>query len=122
YDNVRYRLKRDDYATLTLLSYKQTGEIVMSGAHEDVIVYRAATQGCELIQSPGVWTGALPNVMALTSDHAFTLSEGDVLVLYSDGVTETMNDQNEQFGLVRLCNVVETRASRPCQVDDIVQS
>lgn len=36
------------------------------------------------------------------------LSEGDVLVLYTDGVTEAQNDEQEEFGLERLEQVIKT--------------
>jgi sigma-B regulation protein RsbU (phosphoserine phosphatase) len=35
-------------------------------------------------------------------DDAIVLSPGDALVLYTDGVTETLNDNEEEFGLDRL--------------------
>ena len=35
-----------------------------------------------------------------------TLRPGDILVLYTDGITEAMNAQNKQFGLERLNEVL----------------
>ncbi|WP_165229535.1 PP2C family protein-serine/threonine phosphatase [Aquisphaera insulae] len=43
----------------------------------------------------------------LTYDRAeVTLHRGDVLVLYTDGITEAMNAQSEQFGLAQLNGVL----------------
>ena len=39
-----------------------------------------------------------------------TLSPGDTVVLYTDGVTEAMNGDGEQFGLGRLCKLFEATA------------
>jgi sigma-B regulation protein RsbU (phosphoserine phosphatase) len=41
------------------------------------------------------------------SEEAVSLSSGDLLVLYTDGVTEAMNDQHEQFGSERLSALVQ---------------
>lgn len=40
---------------------------------------------------------------------------GDVLVLYTDGVTEAINDRQEQFGMARLQAVVQQYAALPSQ-------
>lgn len=44
-----------------------------------------------------------------------TLSHGDVLVLYTDGVTEAINDHQEQFGVARLQDVVRCHRHLPAQ-------
>jgi serine phosphatase RsbU (regulator of sigma subunit) len=40
-------------------------------------------------------------------------SEGDSLLLYTDGVTEVLNLGNEQFGQERLAELVQQNADRP---------
>ncbi|WP_437827044.1 SpoIIE family protein phosphatase [Sorangium sp. So ce1153] len=115
YDNVRSRLKRDEHATLLLLRYEQTGRVTFAGAHDDIILCRARTRRCMCIQSSGVWIGALPAIEAMTRDAEFALEDGDVLVLYSDGVTEARNAQREQFGLERLCATIEAAQAAPVE-------
>ncbi|WP_437281217.1 SpoIIE family protein phosphatase [Sorangium sp. So ce375] len=117
YDNIRDRLKRDEHATLLLLRYERSGRVTFAGAHDDIIVCRASTRRCECIPSSGVWVGVLPSVDALTKDAELFLEDGDVLVLYSDGVTEARNAHRELFGLERLCSTVEAAQDAP--VDDI---
>ena len=52
---------------------------------------------------------------------AVTISPGDVLVLYSDGITDAVNDSDEAFGLTRLLSAIEEHKSKPAArlVDDI---
>ncbi|WP_437730454.1 SpoIIE family protein phosphatase [Sorangium sp. So ce1335] len=107
YDNVRSRLQRDEHATLLLLRYERSGRVTFAGAHDDIIVCRARTRRCVCIPSTGVWIGALPSIEAMTRDAEFVLEDGDLLVLYSDGVTEARNAHHEQFGLERLCSTIE---------------
>ncbi|WP_437592781.1 SpoIIE family protein phosphatase [Sorangium sp. So ce1000] len=116
YKNVRDRLERDEHATLLLLRYERNGRVTFAGAHDDLIVCSARTRRCTCIPSSGVWIGALPEIGALTRDAEFFLADGDVLVLYSDGVTEARNAHHEQFGLERLCAVIEAVQTEPVGV------
>jgi sigma-B regulation protein RsbU (phosphoserine phosphatase) len=34
------------------------------------------------------------------------LGEGDMLILYTDGVVEAINERNEEFGLERFCRLI----------------
>ncbi|WP_437839116.1 SpoIIE family protein phosphatase [Sorangium sp. So ce1153] len=113
YKNVRDRLERDEHATLLLLRYERGGRVTFAGAHDDVIVCSARARRCACIPSSGVWIGALPEIGGMTRDAEFVLEDGDVLVLYSDGVTEARSAQNEQFGLERLCAVIEAFQAAP---------
>jgi len=42
-----------------------------------------------------------------------TLGPGDLLVLYTDGITEAANPENDEFGLDRLQAVVQEHAQEP---------
>lgn len=43
----------------------------------------------------------------------FSMSTGDILVLYTDGLTETSNSRQEQFGVERLKKIVKENHTRP---------
>jgi sigma-B regulation protein RsbU (phosphoserine phosphatase) len=43
------------------------------------------------------------------------LHNGDVLVLYTDGVTEARNEADEEFGLPRLERLVDENHGRPAR-------
>ncbi|WP_437477128.1 SpoIIE family protein phosphatase [Sorangium sp. So ce1014] len=115
FKNVRGRLKRDEHATLLLLRYERSGRVTFAGAHDDIIVCSARTRRCVCIPSTGVWIGVLPVIDAVTRDAEFVLEDGDVLVLYSDGVTESRNAHREQFGLERLCAAIEAVQTAPVE-------
>lgn len=113
WDNVRQRLRRDDHATLTVLRYDGGGRFLFAGAHEEMIVWRRKTGRCETVPTPGFWVGAIPSVRRLTVDSELQLAAGDLLLLYTDGVTEARNAHHEQFSLERLIKHVEERAHLP---------
>ena len=103
YDNVRMRLLHDEHATLTLLRYHRDGIVRFAGAHEDIIIYRRRTGACEIVPTPGPWLGARRNVGAATINNTIQLEDGDLLVLYTDGIIEAMSATKEQYGIARLC-------------------
>lgn len=104
YHNVRDRLQRDEHATVTLIRYTRDGKLVLAGGHEDLVVCRAKTGRCELLPTPGPWVGAFRDVGDSNIDSHYQLHVGDVLLLYTDGVTEAMDTAGRQFGLERLCD------------------
>jgi len=117
YDNVRNRLGQDEHATLTLLRYFANGELVFAGAHEDLVILRAATGRCDRIETFGTWVGATQDIADATDDHHARLEDGDVLLLFTDGVIEAANAAGEQYGVERLC--VELEAARGAPVAEI---
>jgi serine phosphatase RsbU (regulator of sigma subunit) len=77
-----------------------------SAGHEHLVVYRAKTRKAETIKSGGVALG-LSATTGPTPDTELRLGSGDALVLYSDGVTEAMNAESDEFTLERLVEVVQ---------------
>jgi serine phosphatase RsbU (regulator of sigma subunit) len=113
FDNVRNRLRRDSHATLTILRYEQTGEVVYAGAHEDIIVCRKANGRSEAVATPGTWVGGRRDIRHATENSKLQLRVGDVMLLYSDGVTELRNQAGELFGFERLCREFERVHDQP---------
>lgn len=89
--NIR-QLGEDKYMTMTALRRDPGGSIQFAGAHQDIFVYRAATNDIDTVETAGIWLG-----LRAANEHAFvsqslTLAPGDVMVLYTDGITEAMRD------------------------------
>ena len=53
--------------------------------------------------NPGFILGCFPD--AYVKDEEITLNKGDTITLYTDGITEAMNEQKEQYGEQRLINL-----------------
>ncbi len=75
---------------------------INAGHNPPLIVHAAGTM--EQLGAGGMPLGILPN--APYREGRTQLHAGDALVIYSDGVTETQNPQGEEFGPVRLYDVV----------------
>jgi serine phosphatase RsbU (regulator of sigma subunit) len=109
YENIRERMGRRDHATLSILRYTKDGRVRFAGAHEEIVVYRAATGEIETFETPGTWVGARKDVDLATSESTLRLQADDVMVLYTDGVTEAMRNR-EQLGFDRLVAAVREAA------------
>ena len=114
-ENIHNRLGQDEFVTLSLLRYFHDGRVDFAGAHEDLVVYRASSRRCEVIETQGTWLGVVADIGEQTQDRTLQLRDGDVLVLYTDGVTEAMNKVHEQFGLPRLVATIERHGTRSVQ-------
>jgi sigma-B regulation protein RsbU (phosphoserine phosphatase) len=113
-ENVRGRLGRDEHATVTLLRYHEDGCFEFAGAHEELVIYRAARGRCEVLETPGLWVG----ISKATPRHAipsgrFQLESGDILLLYTDGLTESRHPEDGLFGVERVCRCLDEAADLP---------
>jgi sigma-B regulation protein RsbU (phosphoserine phosphatase) len=75
-----------------------------SAGHNPPILYRAQSGTCQYLDAPGVALGIFKE--ADFKEVNETLAAGDVLVLYTDGITEAINDADEEFGETRLEDVI----------------
>lgn len=103
FDNIRKRLGVNDHVTFSLVRYHADGRLVFAGAHEDMIVCSAADGACELVDTPGTWIGGMPDVTPFTVDSRRQLVAGDLVLLFTDGMSEAMSPDGEPYGLDRLC-------------------
>ena len=58
----------------------------------------------ERLEVGGTVVGLLP--VAPYKDAAVTMEEGDLLILFTDGITETMNAADEEWGESRLIETI----------------
>ena len=79
----------------------------------EVVLKRVAEGSGELADADGIILGVLPDM--LFEEKQITLSSGDVLVMYTDGITEGQNLAGEQFGEQRLYRVIAEIADDPAQ-------
>jgi serine phosphatase RsbU (regulator of sigma subunit) len=113
YENIRQRLEQDEHVTFTLFRIQSDGKVTHAGAHEDVIVYRAARKECEIFPTSGVWLGAQRDIERVTTDSDLRLDSGDTMVVYTDGMVEARKAGGEERGLARLVDDVVRLHDRP---------
>ena len=111
YDNIQ-RINTDKNLTLCLIDYRE-GILRISGQHEEVIVVRASGEVERLDTIDlGFPIGLEENISEFITQTELKLNTGDIAVLYSDGITEAENMQNEHFGMDRLCEIIKSERNR----------
>lgn len=111
------RTSGEKYATIFLASiYKDAPMQWANAGHCSPLLVRATGKVFELSPT-GMPVGMLD--IAAWKDAALQLERGDLLVLYTDGVSEAMNAQREMYGVERL--VAALQANREMDVADLIQ-
>jgi len=89
--SVTNRMRQNQYMTCAILKYLNQGRFQFAGMHLNFLIYREKTQTCEEVILDGLWLNILENLDDLTPNSEFVLELRDVLVLYTDGITEAAN-------------------------------
>lgn len=105
YENLQ-RMKSDKNLTLSLLDYAD-GHLRLSGQHEEMIVVRK-DGSIERVDTMdlGFPIGLEEDISDFVAQRDVLLYEDDVVILYTDGIPEAANEQGQQYGMERLCEIV----------------
>lgn len=101
---LKPRIKASMFMTMVMLKWdEETKKMTYIGAgHEYILIYRAATGKIESKKAGGIALGMVPDNSKLVKEKELDLEEGDMVILYTDGITEAKNDEGEMFELDRL--------------------
>lgn len=83
------KVSRGQYMTLTALEIRGA-TVTHAGLHMDLLHYHANSGQVERIPTDGMWVGVVDDISPLVRDASFDLDDGDVLLLFTDGITESM--------------------------------
>jgi len=110
------RTNTDKHLTLCFLDFEQD-KLTLSGQHEELIVLRT-TGECEIVDTfdLGFPIGLVDDIGTYLQTREIPFDPGDVVILFTDGVTEAESAQGELFGMDRLVDSAKRhngpRASR----------
>ena len=102
-------LPKSVFLTASLFSVNGSGEAeLFRSGHLPVLRYSASRGSCENLQPSGIGIGLAGQEAFAESLRGLTLKPepGDVFVMYTDGLTETMNKSRSEFGEERLTQVL----------------
>lgn len=86
-DNVKM-LQENRYITITVFCEIEKGNFHFSGQHQDIILYRSHDAALEVIKTDGMWLGLTSDIMDMLDVGTLELRPGDIMLLYTDGITE----------------------------------
>ncbi len=87
-------------AIYMILKIKERRLLVASAGHNPMVVYRKAKGKYDLVNPNGIALGfdKGPIFERTIKEEEIQLEKGDRTVIYTDGITESMNSSNEEFG------------------------
>ena len=119
----------DNYLTGILLNIqeKDNGKCILklaNAAHPYPIIYKKLLKSIyEVLPPKGKESYGPIGIRELETqynDFEFEMEKGDILVLFTDGLTETMNFEREEFGRERIAQVLKEDNRK--SADSILQS
>jgi sigma-B regulation protein RsbU (phosphoserine phosphatase) len=112
------------YATFFYAQYDASTHVLeyVNAGHQPPFVFRASRDGREVLRLDvgGPAVGLMPDGSYVA--QRVTLDEGDVLLLFTDGISEAMNAAGEEWGDERLMQVTQANRSLPARqlIDRII--
>jgi sigma-B regulation protein RsbU (phosphoserine phosphatase) len=92
---------------------RRTGELTYASAgHSPPLWWRRAESQITTLTAKGVVVGVADEIVL--EERQIVMEPGDIVVLYTDGVTEPINSKVEEFGEERLMHTIAEASDRPC--------
>jgi len=117
-------IKTDDFLTAFFLVISPNFEVFYGNAsHQLAIVLRKKDKSIEQWDTNGLFLGAMDVANEMYEDKNSVLNYGDRILLFTDGIVEARNSQDEIFGNDRLIDLVMKTGDLPLnEAKDIVLS
>jgi sigma-B regulation protein RsbU (phosphoserine phosphatase) len=112
-------IKEDMFISMAylVLDHQHDGVTLARAGHDAPLWYQQQSQTVTPVKSPGMVVGIDSGSVfdRITVDFAVPLERNDCLVLYTDGVTETLNSEDDEFGVDRMMQSVRASANDGAQ-------
>jgi sigma-B regulation protein RsbU (phosphoserine phosphatase) len=112
-------IKEDMFISMAylILDQRQNEVTLARAGHDAPLWYQRQSQTVTPVKSPGMVVGIDSGSVfdRLTVDFAIPLERDDCLVLYTDGLTETLDSEGDEFGVDRMRESVRASANDGAQ-------
>jgi serine phosphatase RsbU (regulator of sigma subunit)/anti-sigma regulatory factor (Ser/Thr protein kinase)/transposase len=114
-------MKKGMFVTMFYVVLDSVNRVVTyaSAGHNPMILYRGETDSTYFLKPKGIPVGIdAPDAdlfRRTISVERLTLKQEDMIVIYTDGITEAMNPKREQFGEARLLGAIKRHAHLSAQ-------
>ncbi len=102
----------DYFITLFYCQYfPDNQELFFANAgHPPPLIFRHGKKLCTQLDAEGLVLGVRKRI--IFEEKKLTLENGDLILLYTDGVTEAENQQGDFFGIERVCHLISSHAEK----------
>ncbi len=112
YKNIQ-RIGESKHMTIVVLLADRNGDFTFSGMHDDILIRRTDTGKVDIIEpNNAMWIGIEPDISKFVSSDTLKLEPGDCMVLYTDGITEAVDENDNMFGDKRLIKIIEKSGNK----------
>jgi sigma-B regulation protein RsbU (phosphoserine phosphatase) len=103
HENVRRRMRRDDYMTLMAARHVGDGRFVAAGMHQPIFIARGGGK-VDVVESSGPWVGLQASLDGPPpiAEYEFHLGPGDLVCFVTDGILEAKDPAEKLFGEERV--------------------
>ena len=112
-------IKEDMFISMAylVLDHQHDGVTLARAGHDAPLLYQQQSQTVTPIKSPGMVVGIDSGSVfdRITVDFSVPLERNDCLVLYTDGVTETLNSEGDEYGVDRMTQSLRASANDGAQ-------
>ena len=108
-------IKEDMFISMAyMIIEEKTGDLTLCRAgHDAPLLYSARERTVSKINPPGMALGIDSGGVfnRVTGDFSLSLETDDCLVLYTDGVTEALDGEGDEFGMANVIKAIQASAS-----------
>src|ERR1700730_5946832 len=112
-------IKEDMFISMAylVLDHARSAVTLARAGHDAPLLYRAKSKTVEQLKTPGMVVGIDSGDVfdRLTKDVAVPLERDDFILLYTDGITEALDSEGNEFGLEPTIEAVRASASQGAQ-------
>ena len=109
-------IKEDMFISMAyvIVDHAHGGVTMARAGHDAPLHYKKSAQTVTPLKPPGMVVGidSGSTFDRLTGDFAVPLERGDCLILYTDGVTEALDGNGDEFGVERTIQAVRASAGK----------
>ncbi|HPE69838.1 MAG TPA: PP2C family protein-serine/threonine phosphatase [Thermotogota bacterium] len=105
----------DRFVTAIFISLDSRDNLMkfVNAGHDPILLFRPAEERFFEISNDGIPTGIFED--ETFREDSFELADGDVFVMYTDGIPEARNTKREEFGFERLKDVIQRNYFRDAE-------
>ena len=112
-------IKEDMFISMAylVLDHVRGGVTLARAGHDAPLLYQQKSQTLTPLKTPGMVVGIDSGDVfdRLTTDVAVSLERNDCILLYTDGITEALDNEGNEFGLERTIGSVQSSAKEGAQ-------
>ncbi len=112
-------IKEDMFISMAylVLDHVRGGVTLARAGHDAPLLYQQKSQNVTPLKTPGMVVGIDSGDVfdRLTTDVAVPLERNDCILLYTDGITEALDNEGNEFGLERTIGSVQSSAKEGAQ-------